>query len=305
MSEPSWMKGPPRSILLATDLSARSDRALDRAALLAKQWRSHLTVLHVLEEGRSPSESGDPIPSWRRPPDPLGIARANIIDDLSEIAEDATILVEEGSVVETIMRVANGDGSDLIVIGPARNELLGELMLGRTVDRLLRRSQVPVLVVKNRPRRSYRRVVIATDFSESSRHALVAAMRFFPAEILTVFHAYDPPMSGLVSDIASYRREYRKIAEQDCDAFLRGTEMPDKDWQQPHVLIEYGAPNHLLHDYVVENPADLVVVGTHGRSAIFDVLIGSVAKRILNDVPCDILVVREPRAKVEAASAAS
>jgi nucleotide-binding universal stress UspA family protein len=299
VNESSWMKGPPRSILLATDLSARSDRALDRAVLLAKQWRSHLTVLHVLEEQRSPLDSGDPLPSWKRPPDPSSLVRKNITDEVSEIADAASVLIEEGSVVETIMRVANSEASDLIVIGVARSELLGELMLGRTVDGLLRRSPMPVLVVKNRPRRPYRHIVVATDFSESSRHALVAAMRIFSEQALTIFHAYDPPMSGLMSDAASYRREYRKIAEQDCSLFLRETEKPKGAGQQPRVLIEYGAPNHLLHDYVADNAADLVVVGTHGRSAIFDIFIGSVAKRILNDVPCDILVVREPRAKAE------
>lgn len=300
MNELSWTKGPPRAILLATDLSPRSDRALDRAVSLAKHWKAHLTVLHVLEEMASPLDPMDPLPSWRRPPEPLSIARENILADLGELAETATVLVDQGDTIDSIMRVANADNSQLIVIGVARNELLGQLMLGRTVDRLLRRSQVPLLVVKERARRTYRHIVVATDFSESSRHALVAAMHLFPEETLTVFHAYDPPMSGLMSDASTYRREYRKIAEQDCNAFLRDTDKLMNQRRRPHVLIEYGAPNHLLHDYVVDNSADLVVVGTHGRSAIFDVLIGSVAKRILEDVPCDILVIREPRAKVEA-----
>ncbi len=299
MTEPSWMKGPPRSILLATDLSARSDRALDRAVLLAKHWQARLTILHVLQEERSQSDQVDPLPSWRRPRDPLSLVKKRIANELSEIAERATIRVEEGSVVETVMRVASGADSDLIVIGVARNELLGELMLGRTVDGLLRRSRVPLLVVKDRPRWPYRDVVVATDFSESSRHALVAAMHFFPDQALTIFHAYDPPASGLMSDAAVYRREYRKVAEQDCNEFLQNTEKPESEGPRPRVLIECGAPNHLLRDYVVDNPADLVVLGTHGRSAIFDVFLGSVAKRILNDVPCDILVIREPRAKAE------
>jgi nucleotide-binding universal stress UspA family protein len=65
-------------------------------------------------------------------------------------------------------------------------------------------------------------------------------------------------------------------------------------------LIEHGEPNELLRDYVTDNAVDLVVVSTHGRSAVFDFFIGSVAKRILSDVPSDILVIREPLAKVEA-----
>jgi hypothetical protein len=42
MTEPSWMNGPPRRIILATDLSARCDRALDRAAALASAWQAEL-----------------------------------------------------------------------------------------------------------------------------------------------------------------------------------------------------------------------------------------------------------------------
>jgi nucleotide-binding universal stress UspA family protein len=290
------MKGPPRSILLATDLSARSDRALDRAVMLARQWQSRLTVLHVLEDARVSSDSDDPLPSWRRPPDPLNAIKTNIAADLGELAEAATVLVEEGDTVETVAQVAGRSGSDLIVIGVARNGLLGELMLGRTVDGLLHKCREPLLVVKARPRRQYQRIVVATDFSESSRHALHAAARFFPESALTVFHAYDPPMSGLTGDAAAYRRDYREIAAQECEDFLLEAEKHQRDWRRPRVLIEYGAPNHLLHDYVADNAADLVVVGTHGRSAIFDIFLGSTAKRILEDVSCDVLLLREPRA---------
>lgn len=299
MDQTSATKGTPRSILLATDLSARSDRALDRAVMLAKRWQSRLTVLHVLEDAGAPSESDEPLPSWRRAPDPLDAIRKDISADLGEIAEATAILVEEGDTVETVAHVAEKSGSELVVIGVARNGLLGELMLGRTVDGLLRRCPEPLLVVKARPRGPYRHIVVATDFSETSRHAFDAAARFFPDDALTVFHAYDPPMSGLTGDAAAYRREYRKVAEQECEDFLQEAERRHGNWRRPRVMIEYGAPNHLLRDYVADGSADLVVVGTQGRSAIFDVFIGSVAKRILEDVSCDVLLVREPRARAQ------
>ena len=63
---------PPQKILLATDLSSRGDRALDRAAQLARQWDAELIVVHALEPQTtsSPWPDVDGIPSWRRPPDP-------------------------------------------------------------------------------------------------------------------------------------------------------------------------------------------------------------------------------------------
>ena len=52
MNGPRWMSGPPKKILLATDLSPRCDRALDRAVLLAELWQAKLIILNVLEDVR-------------------------------------------------------------------------------------------------------------------------------------------------------------------------------------------------------------------------------------------------------------
>jgi Universal stress protein family len=62
-------------------------------------------------------------------------------------------MVEEGKPIDVILRAAKALGGDLIVTGIARDETLGRFGLGTTVDRLLRRSKVPVLIVKQRVRR--------------------------------------------------------------------------------------------------------------------------------------------------------
>jgi nucleotide-binding universal stress UspA family protein len=294
------MTGHPKRLLIATDLSARCDRALDRAVSLAREWQARLVVLHVLEDPeRSVLDITEQLPSWRRPPDPMSTTRRHLHADLGAIAGEATVLIERGDPAAEILRTAEAESCDLIVTGLARDELLGRFSLGRTVDRLLRRSRVPLLVVKDRPRGSYRHIVVATDFSASSRHALEAARHFFPQERLTIFHAYDAPMCGLMGDPASYQTEYREIAAQDCEAFLKSAYGSGADRQYPHVLIEHGAPDRLLRDYVRDREIDLVVLGSHGRSALLEVFIGSVAKQIMASLPCDALVVREPRAAVE------
>ena len=298
MTAPSWMGGPPKKILLATDLSSRCDRALDRAAALAAQWQSALVVLHVLEKfDPSTLEARQP-PTWRRPPDPVSVAWKQLLADVSAVAGKATVLIGEGDPVGMIMHTAETEQCDLIVVGIARDELLGRFRLGRTVDRLLRRARVPLLVVKDRPRRAYRHIVVATDFSDLSRHAVEAAARFFPEQRLTVFHAYNAPMHGLMTNPVSYRREYRKVAAREFEAFLAKVDRP-VTWHTPHVLIEDGLPTFLLRDYVREKDVDLVVLGTHGRSAILELFIGSVAKAIMDEAPCDALVIREPHAAVE------
>jgi hypothetical protein len=79
MAEPSWMKGPPRRVLLATDLGARCDRALDRAAALASGWQAELVVVHALEEVDDfyVSYHGSPLPSGAGRPTPRGSPRSS------------------------------------------------------------------------------------------------------------------------------------------------------------------------------------------------------------------------------------
>jgi len=288
------MNGTPKSILLATDLSARCDRALDRAVALSQLWQAKLVVLHVLEDMRD--EDTDPaILSWRRPPDPAGAAEQQLLADIGPAAKTADVVIDRGDPAEAILRQAEMRGCDLIVTGIARDELLGRFVLGTTVDRLLRRSNVPVLVVKKRARQPYHHVAVATDFSEASRHALETAARLFPEQMLTIFHAYDPPMSGLTADPATYRREYRQIAEMQYEAFLKTVPSGDAIRRRAHAFIEFGTPAHLIREGVRDMNIDVVALGTQGRSALSEALVGSIAKQIMAELPCDALMVREPR----------
>jgi nucleotide-binding universal stress UspA family protein len=138
-------------------------------------------------------------------------------------------------------------------------------------------------------------IVVATDFSEASRYALESTARIFPERKLTLFHASEAPLSGRMMNAESHRRAYRERAMEECQEFLKKVRKPDI-WQPPSVLIEDGAPHFLLRDYVRAMDVDLVVLGRHGRNAIVEMVVGSVGKAILDEVPCDVLVLQEPRA---------
>jgi nucleotide-binding universal stress UspA family protein len=297
VNAPSRMIGSARKILMATDLSARCDRALYRAGMLAEQWQSSLIVLHVVEDRELSIPDAAGLPSWRRPADPLDIARKHLLVDVDALPTRPTMRIAEGNPAEVILCSADAERCDLIAIGIGRDESLGHFLLSRTADRLFRRSPVPLLVVKDRPRRPYSNIVFATDLSDSSRHALETAARLFSGQRLTIFHAYRPP-SGLITETALHR-QHRMEVEQEVRAFLAGVDKSAPGWQQPHVVIEDGAPNFLLRDYVRDKEVDLLVLGTHGRSPLFEMLLGSTAKAIMDDVSCDALVIREPRSAVE------
>lgn len=290
---PSRAEGPPHRILLATDLSFRCERALERAAALSAQWRSALVALHVLDTPASSLPEADCRPSWPAV-EPRSLAWKRLIADVGTVTSKATLLIREGDPTEAILHTADTENCGLIVLGITQDAVLDRIFLDRTIDRLLRRSRVPVLVVRERSRRPYRDIVVATDFSDVSRRALEAAARMFPGQAPTVFHAYEAPFSGLTADPRACRQDYRDIAMQQCRAFLARVRRPAAWWPE-RVVVENGSPTLLLRTYVRDLDVDLVILGMHRRHAILELIAGSVAKTIIDDVPCDVLVIQACR----------
>jgi len=283
----------PTRIFMATDFSGRCDRALARAALLAKAWNSELVVVHTVHPGevalRDRLSSG--APSWRRPESWALTLEHALRADLEAEGINATARVVIGSPAEAVQQAVDDDGAGLIVLGIAKDARMERIQLGSTVDALVRRSRVPVLNVRGRARAAYSHVVVATDFSEPSLHALRLAAHWFEGARLTLFHAYMPHGSGLTPGAAA-DDVWRTAAVQECDAHLAAAALPAPVAAGLQRLIERGQPEPLLPDYVASTGADLVVLGSQGRSGLARALLGSTAENLLHTLDCDTLVVR-------------
>ncbi len=291
------MKAPPRRILLATDLSARSDRAQDRAVLLTKQYHAELLVLHVLE----PTQKHRTVhrvrfsPSFNPDEKLIESAKWQVRESLRDVGDRATVRIEKGDPRRAILRIAREEQCDLIVTGVARNELLGRITPGKTVDHLMHNAEISILTVTDRVHAPYRNIVVTSDFSDASRLAIETASAFFPKQKLTILHAHATPGSWAVDDRESYRAQMRQSVYQDYQAFLDTVDLHDDERARLTVLIEWGDISQLVQELVHRTAADLVVLGSGIRSILFKAFIGSAAKRIVSVLPCDALVVRGRR----------
>jgi nucleotide-binding universal stress UspA family protein len=280
---------PPRAILLATDLTARSDRALSRAQLLAQSWQSRLVAVHAVtqEQGAASRVLDAPLPA----PDALRDARERMRRDLMPATVDSTIVVERGTPVDVIARTSKVQKCDLIVTGAGRGDTLSRMGLRRTIGHLVRRLGVPLLRVQQKADTPYRNILVGMDMTEASHRALQTASALFPGQSLSVLHAYEPPLPGSVVDDAGRREKCRQVAMQDCSAFI-ASGMGIEDVQRPFKLfVGSGWPSALIHQHVLHHDTDLVVLGAHDRGSIFDILFGSTAVEALNTLPCDVLIV--------------
>lgn len=275
----------PKKILFATDLSCRCDRALDRSVALAEEWSAHVVAVHALEAPLSVIDA----PSWRRPVHPRERAERHIRADVRGATIALEVVVERGDAVTLIIETAERLACDLIVTGVARDETLGRAILGKTVDEVIRRAKAPVLIVKSRPRGPYRRVVVATDFSDSSRRALETTLAMMPDANVSVCHAFEIPYESYLHDTTDAREQFGREAHRNCEAFLAS--VPAATGRSIAILCEYGSPAEVLRELAEALDVDLVVAGTQGRSRAATLLLGSVAQSLLGSVPIDVMIV--------------
>lgn len=270
---------PINTLLLATDLSPRCDRAAERAIALARRWNARLHVLTVLD-----------------PPEPLDEARSGDVMEARQKTDailtgyaDAQVHILTGAPEQEVLDLAREVKADLIITGPSGTRWLGQTILGRTLRHLMRGTHVPVLLVKAPVVRDYRRVVVSIDLSDASRAPVEAAFRYFGRSVsLSIFHAFRTPYRLLSGDIEAYEAGLREGVTLEIRDALKAWKI-DLAEHLP-VVADYGDPATKLAELVGKHDINLVVTGTHGRSGLMNLMLGSVAETIVETVDCDVLV---------------
>lgn len=279
-----------KHILVATDLTARSDRAMERAFALARETGAALTILHVVDD-ELPAAVADQLKAEAE----AAIDRICMGPAARGVAPvDRRVAFGRG--FEQILRAAEVVEADLLVLGLHRNESGRGLFTGTTVERVIRHGQVPVLVVRDRADGPYRRILVGVDFSPYSRRAAEFVLGELPAAEVVLVHAYDVPFRGLITG-RSDRDEVSKRHQQQFDAMVEGemkaflASLPEGGAGLKRVMRE-GSVHEVIMDQVAQRKPDLLVIGTHGRTGVAHALFGSTAEDLLNAPPCDVLAVK-------------
>lgn len=288
-----------KSILAATDFSVDGNNAVRRAALLAHEQGARLHVLHVL------SAAGcKPLRDWFSPTLDFDLKAAQARDALRRLAVEisgaydltASVEVIVGGTFETLMRASAH--VDLVVVGRRGHGRFNGLLVGRTVDRMLRTGGRPVLVVKTPVQGTYRRVLVPIDFTASSDAAIRVADRMRGAEGMHVFHAINSRREAVLHDAdvpEHVIRETRLMEEGAVNARMRRqVARLGLDSTPMNYALAYGAPVQSTLRHARRLGADLIVAGKQGRSTLGNFLLGSVSSRVLSEANCDMLIVPRP-----------
>lgn len=284
-------------VVVGTDLSALSEEALRQAQRLASDLDSTLVVCHVLPEFLRVSML---FPQWRGI-DPkvqrsmAAKAEAAVRRQIEIVLQDAgaaaTIVLDSGTPHAGLLDQAQAAGAGVIVTGP------GDVAL-----EVIRHATVPVLVARPSPRGP---VVGATDFSDASAPVLEAAA--FEARrrtsSLQLVHVLDvgpfmmgdapaaaqPYLDGASAIALEGVDELVPLAQSRLNAYVRESGIEGK----ATVLSGHAAGS--IARFAETEGAELVVVGTHGRTGIARLTLGSTASAVVDSAPCSVLVVRATR----------
>lgn len=284
-------------ILVPTDFSPPSDAALAYARVLCAAFGASLHLLHVATERvLPPHATGDA--------DAGAAALREIQRRLNADDRRRGVLgrvIEGPDPAAEIARYAGTTGSDLIVMGTHGRGGLAHLLIGSVAEKVVRTAPCPVLTVRRAlrgPGVRFRRILVPTDFSDPSEGALDCARVMagrFGASIHLLHVLEDLRVEGpLGAEVfVSESPETRSARLKDARERLAYRLMPqDRTERQATCEVIFGHCAGAIAEYAEDNGFDLIVMGTHGRTGLRRVIMGSVAERVVRNAPCPVLTTR-------------
>ena len=288
------IKGP---ILAAMDLDNESEDLLRQADAFARFYNVKLSVCHVLPE----IFAVQPLFPQLHLDDALKRSglEAAVRDALLERVRVVTdrgssqpgIEIEQGTVHAGILRAAERIGAGGVVVG-GKVDPKGLHILGNAVEHVVRYAHCPVLVARPSPAG---KVLVATDFSDPALPAVEAGAAEAQRRKadLTIIHAIDllPVMSPYYGEFfgmppIELSDQMRTLWQSELDECVRRFKAKGGG------LLRNGPAASAILSAASELPAQLLVVGTHGRTGLGRIALGSVAEAVVRAAPCSVLTVR-------------
>lgn len=283
--------GRYRKILVAVDGSESSKNALHQAFKLANEEKCWITVTSVVPPYEGEIEIlgiKDIRAALRRPCE-------EALTEVEKIAKTERMLVktvcEKGEIYERIVDLADAENCDVIVMGRRGLRNIERMLVGRVTARVIGHTQRDVLVVPNGTTVGWKTIVLATDGSKYSAAATERAIAFAKSyggelKVLSVvdvpseFYAEAPQaVEDLVGKAKGFVAEAKKQAEAagvPAETFVGEAEA-------------YQAINNLAK----EQKADMIILGSHGRTGLRRLLMGSVTEKVIGYASCPVLVVKQ------------
>ena len=290
----------PLKVLLAIDSSETAQDAVQLLLQAPPKWQ--VTVLHVIDVGAQshPHLSGGLIQEYN---DRL---RQTLRKEAERLVPEVTArlgahfvqveaVVRDGAAADRILAAARVRQVDLIVLGSRGLSPIPALLLGSVSSRVMYHAPCSVLLVKQ-PVPTLRTILLGMDRSAGSRDAVQFLLESGLAGIAkrTVVVTVSPVVSSLGGGSFAWEASGQN-PQAEARAFVHGIQkqFASQGCSVEGVALE-GDPAAVLLELARKESADLVVMGTRGRTGLRRLLLGSVSQKVMTYAPCAVLTVRRP-----------
>lgn len=281
-----------RNLLLATDFSPPSERALQQARVICGIANAKLHIVHVLPSGTASPESDFRVRQFDS-------GRKHAEDQIRQIENSGTlagvehdVVLERGEVWPVLAKIIASQKIDLVLLGTSGRGGIGKFVMGSVAEKVFRLARCPVLTVGPRVQASMSeamlgRILLATDFSAGSMHALPYALWFaehFKAKLI-LLHVLDPYQSGWYGPGenvgAETRERLRKLVPQTHEYAFE-------------FKVAVGPPGAVIVEVANGKKVNLVVMGVRATQSVTmsTHLPWSTAHHVVDHVQCPLLTVR-------------
>jgi nucleotide-binding universal stress UspA family protein len=280
--------GTYRKILVAIDGSESSMHALRESFKLANNEKSWITVLSVI-----PTYEGDLGATWitnvkEAMEKPCRIA----LSEAEKLAKEERVLIktvcEEGEIYERIVDIADAENSDVIVMGRKGMSKLSKALVGSVTARVIGHSHRDVLVVPEGTSIGWKSILVSTDGSKYSDAAIDRAIVFaksYGSEVKVIsvvdvteeFIARAPgALEGLVKKAKDIVEDVKKkVSSEGIKA---------------EGIVREGEAYRAITELAGKENAGVIVMGSHGRTGLKRLLMGSVTEKVIGYAPCPVLI---------------
>ncbi len=267
-----------KTIIVPIDFSEYSEYALNAASILAKKYNAEILALHMLELAT--------VHAYGKETQNEHMEKAVYYIKLAEkkfeefLDKDylqgipVTKIVRHFKVFSELGEVAAENNADLIVMGSKGASGLNEFFIGSNTEKVVRHSDIPVLVIKTKPIDwDIKKVVFATDFTEDATPCFLTATKLLDSLNADVQLLYvNVPGDGFKST---------DEMEATVETFLQEAEGNLNRLKDVHYIDERSVEKGILK-YAKKVDADLVAVTTHGRTGLARFFEGSISEDLAN-----------------------
>jgi nucleotide-binding universal stress UspA family protein len=263
------------NLLISTDGSEFSEGAIREGIKLSKSFSAKATALSVIEYN----------PEFEAlAPDLVEKHETGALSHVQSVKERAekeavaceTLIKRSVNPYAQIVEEASGLNPDMIVMGRRGRTGLMRLLMGSVTARVVGHSPVNVLVVPRAAKPELKNILVATDgskYSEAAAYEAVCLAKSAGGSI-TAISVADTDMKEAEENVAKVKQA----------AEAEGVKV--------EALAEKGSPYEVIVNKARAKNADLIVMGSHGRSGIRKLLMGSVTERVIGHTEGAVLVVR-------------